>query len=173
MLEPRKLVCAGLLIVLIMLIQHYQIVIIIPQNKLIFSFIVGAIGSAAYITVLGLRLIGSDEDEGEQNPFMARFSFPRKPDYYKCTWYVLMGGAIATVFQVDVDQFVAVQSLILGATWPAVISQFLSGRMTTLGQRERRKVDEEINSKISAVTGRKNKRQGLVDKISKMEDTLK
>jgi hypothetical protein len=98
-------------------------------SKLIWAFGVGSIGSAAYITALYFKFIG-DTDNNRKiviGPFMKRYR--EDVSFWKCVWYCCVGGFIAVIFQFDVPNFVAVQCLILGATWPAIVSQFLSGRM--------------------------------------------
>jgi len=107
------------------------------------AFIVGFFGSAAYITALFFKFIGDSEERRRIviGPFLR--SDMKKAGIMKCIWYCIIGGFVATVFQFDVPNFVAVQSLILGATWPAIVSQFLSGRMTSPSQKE---VDEFVNS---------------------------
>ena len=114
--------------------------------KLLYSFTVGGIGSAAYITALYFRFVGETKETRRIviEPFLKRYSDVASVP--KCFWYCLIGGFIAVIFQFDVPNFVAVQSLILGATWPAIVSQFLSGRMTHPNPRE---IDEFINENTS------------------------
>ncbi|MBI4201782.1 MAG: hypothetical protein HY532_01525 [Chloroflexi bacterium] len=57
----------------------------------------------------------------------------------KVTWYILVGGAIAGVFQLAETAFVPVQSFILGATWPSIVGQLLSGRQAGPSEGELRK----------------------------------
>jgi hypothetical protein len=63
-----------------------------------------------------------------------------------------------------VPNFVAVQSLILGATWPAIISQFLSGRMLNpsvaeLAALEKgpEQLDDSIKTKLKELEGKISK----------------
>jgi hypothetical protein len=110
--------------------------IILEHSKLVLAFLVGSLGSAAYITALYYKFIG-DNDENRSiiiKPFCNPYS--NYIDGRKCIWYCAVGGCIAVVFQFDVPTFVAVQSLILGATWPAIVSQFLSGRMAAPSPKE-------------------------------------
>lgn len=102
----------------------------IEEAKLVYSFLVGFLGSAAYITALNFKFIGESDRHRKFviGPFLQQYS--NQISKSKCFWYCIIGGSVAVVFQYDVPNFVAVQSLILGATWPAVVSQFLSGRMT-------------------------------------------
>ncbi len=112
--------------------------------KLVLAFLVGAIGSAAYITALYFKFIG--DTDGSRTILMRPFTkfkynkktglLERKMNIGKCVWYCFIGGCIAVIFQFDVPNFVSVQSLILGATWPAIVSQFLSGRMANPSQKE-------------------------------------
>ena len=103
-----------------------------PYWKLPGGFAVGFLGSGAYITALNFKFIGADDAQRAivMEPFLQRYSMG-KIHGWKCVWYCSIGGLIAVVFQFDVPNFVAVQNLILGATWPAIISQFLSGRMVS------------------------------------------
>ncbi len=113
-------------------------------TKLIPSFLVGGLGSAAYITALYFKFVG-DTDANRAivtQPFRARIS--GNMSFLKCSWYCIVGGFIAVVFQFDVPTFVAVQSLILGATWPAIVSQFLSGRMVNPKQEELQEVNRAL-----------------------------
>lgn len=98
--------------------------------KLFFSFIAGALGSTAYITALYFHFVTTSKQQRNEviKPFYRRYT--GSLCYKRVGWYAFIGGSIAMIFQVDVPAFVPVQSLILGATWPAVISQFLSGKMT-------------------------------------------
>jgi hypothetical protein len=116
-----------------------------PYLKLVLAFIVGCIGSAAYITALYFKFIGDTERNRKivMGPFMKYVKdkeregiWHSKMSILKSAWYCSMGGFVAVIFQFDVPNFVSVQSLILGATWPAIVSQFLSGRMTTPSQNE-------------------------------------
>ncbi len=141
---------------------------ILQHAKLFGSFLVGMLGSAAYFTALYFKFIGiSDEQRGillepfKEPPSYARL-FNSKPfSSKKVLWYSIIGGFIAVVFQYDVPNFVAVQSLILGATWPAVVSQFLSGRMVAPSQ-------EELKEKTPKPYG-----QDVEKRIKKIEQGLK
>jgi hypothetical protein len=96
---------------------------------LIKAFIVGALGSVAYITALYFKFIGGTDE----NRNIISGPFLRKDgggiSFAKIIWYCFIGGCISVIFQIDVPNFVAIQDFILGITWPAIVSQFLSGRM--------------------------------------------
>jgi len=128
--------------------------------KLGYAFLVGSFGSAAYITALYFKFIG-DTNENRRiviEPFLRKNS--DSVSIWKCIWYCLIGGFVALVFQYDVPNFVAVQSLILGATWPAIVSQFLSGRMANPSQKE-----------IEELLGKP--RQGNVNYLENMKNRIK
>ena len=121
------------------------------QVKLVYSFLVGSLGSAAYITALYFKFIGDSDDNRSIifKPFCKKYT--NDTAVLKCLWYCVIGGFIAVVFQFDVPNFVAVQSLILGATWPAIVSQFLSGRMASATKPELDKLNGLDNSKSPAI----------------------
>lgn len=129
--------------------------IFMEHSKLILAFLVGSLGSGAYITALYFKFIGdSDENRGIIfRPFYKKYS--TDVDYRKCLWYCGVGGCIAVVFQFDVPTFVAVQSLILGATWPAIVSQFLSGRMAAPSAKELDGLANPRNNQINTTDWRK------------------
>jgi len=114
----------------------------------VLAFLVGFLGSGAYITALYFKFIG-DNDQNRSiifQPFCQIYS--NSVDMRKCFWYASVGGCIAVVFQFDVPTFVAVQSLILGATWPAIVSQFLSGRMAAPSAQEINNLEKPKVKKI-------------------------
>ncbi len=98
--------------------------------NLLFSFLAGILGSSAYFTALYFKFIGFNEDNRNiiLEPFKNKKGLISKK---KVLWYCVVGGFISMVFQINVPTFVPVQSLIIGATWPAIVSQFLSGRMAS------------------------------------------
>ncbi len=124
-------------------ILFQNLIIFLEQHlKLLLAFIVGCVGSFAYITALYFKFIGDTEDNRRivMSPFLNLKSeggrIVKKMSFSKVAWYCGIGGGIAVIFQFDVPNFVAVQCLILGATWPAIVSQFLSGRMANPSQKE-------------------------------------
>ena len=97
------------------------------------AFAVGIAGSIAYFTVVYFGFIGSGEDSRN---FILKF-FQSEDDSVslrKIVWYSLIGGTIATIFQLAESQFVPIQSFVLGTTWPSVVGQLLSGRQTGISQ---------------------------------------
>ena len=84
-------------------------------QSLIGAFIVGMIGSGAYYSALKLGFINSEWIEGKFNR------------WWKLVGFVFLGGAVATVFQLpQADTFTAIQSFVLGITWPFIVSQYVS-----------------------------------------------
>lgn len=118
-------------------------------QKLILSFVVGFLGSAAYLSTLFFKFVG-DEDNSRRvmlQPFQGRNI---AITLFKCCLYCFIGGAVSTVFQYDVPNFVPIQDLILGVTWPAIISQHLSGRMKKPSQEELDNIKNDLAPTIKS-----------------------
>lgn len=133
--------------------------------KIVGAFIVGALGSGAYLTALYFKFIG--DSDGNRSIIMQPF---KKQDssgisLKKCFWYSSVGGAIAVIFQFDVPTFVGVQSLILGATWPAIVSQFLSGRMSSPSKQEQQDFEEFMSSIKTDTKSQKTKATEIIKKL--------
>jgi uncharacterized membrane protein len=83
------------------------------------SFAAGVVGSFSYFIALKLGFIGGDQ----RDTLLSHFRSP-----YLIGSFLLIGGAIATVFQeTQPSTFLPVQSLILGITWPILVSQYVQG----------------------------------------------
>ncbi len=100
--------------------------------------LVGAIGSAAYLTALLLGFLG-DIALLQMRPRFELLSgkpLTKRLSMGRIALFVLFGGAIAAVFQMGQgDVFAPIQALVLGATWPTVISQIMAKSGETEGQR--------------------------------------
>jgi hypothetical protein len=94
---------------------------------LISAFFFGFFGSVSYITALYFNFVGSDMKVREL--LIHPFKKEGKINIFKIAWYCSIGGFIALVFQTPTSTFVPIQNFILGVTWPATVSQYLSGRM--------------------------------------------
>ncbi len=120
-------------------IASYFTSIFIEHQRLFWSFIIGATGSAAYFTALYFKFVGYTD--AHRNIIIEPFR--KTNDYFfnrisgwKVLWYCCVGGAISLIFQISTPQLVAIQGFILGAAWPSVVSQYLSGRMGKLSDEE-------------------------------------
>jgi hypothetical protein len=96
--------------------------------------IIGAIGSAAYLTALFLGFLG----DTARNQFRPRFLVPKgQPALPKLSAprlfaFVIFGSGVALVFQLaQRDVFAPIQAFVLGATWPTVLSQMISKEAST------------------------------------------
>lgn len=94
----------------------------------LYAAFIGFAGSMAYFTAAYFGFVGQSLDSRAH--ILRHFQGRNGVHLLKVIWYAVFGGVIATVFQLLQSEFVPVQSLILGATWPAVVTQFLSGRQT-------------------------------------------
>jgi hypothetical protein len=93
------------------------------------AFLVGVIGSAAYLAALlfgylgdlALDQLGSKFETAKGTPAVKQLSGRR------LTIFAFFGGGIALVFQwAQGAVFAPIQALVLGATWPTIISQWLA-----------------------------------------------
>jgi MFS family permease len=93
------------------------------------AFLVGVIGSTAYLTALLLGYLGDQALDQIGSKFETVKGTPsvKSLSRRKLTIFALFGGGIALVFQwAQGVVFAPIQALVLGATWPTIISQFLS-----------------------------------------------
>jgi hypothetical protein len=89
---------------------------------------VGSVGSAAYLIALWVGLVGT---AGGKERILAHFS---ELWGLKVPLFVASGGAVAMVFQLPEGKLIPVQAFIIGCTWPAVVSNYLSGRQSGEGE---------------------------------------
>jgi hypothetical protein len=98
-------------------------------QALLGAFVVGLVGSSAYLTVLLLGFLGDAPIQQLRprfeiirgNPPAARLSRAR------LALFAFFGGGIALVFQwAQGVVFTPIQALVLGSTWPTIISQFIA-----------------------------------------------
>jgi hypothetical protein len=93
---------------------------------------VGCIGGTAYLTALMLGFLGDPALGQLRSKFevvKVRDGNPAEKRLGKARMalFIVAGGSIALVFQWAQGQtFAPIQALVLGSTWPTVISQFLS-----------------------------------------------
>src|ERR1044071_3002530 len=98
------------------------------------AVVVGAIGSAAYLTALLLGFLG----DTARSQFRPRFLVPKgqpalpKLSSPRLLVFVIFGSGVAIVFQLaQRDVFAPIQAFVLGATWPTVLSQMISKEAQT------------------------------------------
>jgi hypothetical protein len=93
------------------------------------AVIIGTIGSAAYLTALFLGFLGDTPLKALRPRFETIAGTPpvTRLSWLRFVGFVVFGGFVASVFQLaQGTTFAAVQALVLGATWPTVISQILT-----------------------------------------------
>lgn len=91
---------------------------------LIGSAIIGMLGSAGYLCLLLYKFMQNDKVFQAICPGGCKI-YTRAG---RIILYVIMGGAIAAIFQIPENpNFVPVQAFVLGTTWPAIVAQALSG----------------------------------------------
>lgn len=93
------------------------------------AVIIGTAGSAAYLTALFLGFLGDTPLKALRPHFETIRGTPpvTRLSGQRFVAFVVFGGFVASVFQLaQGTPFAAVQALVLGATWPTVISQILT-----------------------------------------------
>ncbi len=92
------------------------------------ALVVGSVGSAAYLIALWVGLVGSS---GGKERILVHF---RELWGLKVPLFIAGGGAVAMVFQLPEGKLIPVQAFIIGCTWPAVVSNYLSGKQSGEGE---------------------------------------
>jgi hypothetical protein len=97
----------------------------------VYAFIIGIVGSLAYYTALRLGYIGGENQASLLEVF----------DGWTIVAFCLLGGGIAAIFQMaQPNAFAPIQALVLGITWPTLISQYV----TAAGKTENEKFIRQI-----------------------------
>jgi hypothetical protein len=124
-------------------------VLFLEHKKIFLAFSMGSLGSLAYLAALYFRFVGLAPKD--LNILLEPFKDCSNENHSRSRWWVVtlkgmlyasVGGFIAVVFQWDVQNFVPVQDLIMGITWPTVVTQFLSGRLAGPRNDEKDKIDD-------------------------------
>jgi hypothetical protein len=103
--------------------------------------IIGALGSAAYLTAVLLGFLGDAPITQLRPRFEHTTGTPAVTSLSKkrIVLFAAFGGFVATVFQLPQGALLApIQALVLGATWPTVLSQI----MTKTGETEGDKIGD-------------------------------
>ena len=103
---------------------------------LAFAFCIGMLGAAAFHFGVFIGFIARDS-RGNLLEFlhaellMRRLISPSELWYFRLrsVAFWTFGGVVAAVFQMaDADSLVPIQAFVLGASWPSVVTQLMSGR---------------------------------------------
>jgi hypothetical protein len=91
-----------------------------PLWNVVGAFVIGVFGSWAFVVAVG----GGFVDHRSKVAIQAMSSSPGV-----ISLYLFLGGIISGVFQLgSPNAFAPIQALVLGVTWPSVISQYLAGQ---------------------------------------------
>jgi hypothetical protein len=93
------------------------------------AFVVGLIGSSGYLTALLLGFLGEVPIQQLRPKFEVIKGNPPtgRMSIFRIALFALFGGGIALVFQwAQGIIFAPIQALVLGATWPTIIAQFIA-----------------------------------------------
>ena len=132
------------------------------------AFVIGAVGSCAYLIATWVGLVGSKD--GKLSPVLDHFT---RWWAAKVGLYLASGGAVAMVFQLPEGKLIPVQAFIIGCTWPAVVSNYLSGRQSgdlpgapaAAGAAANLAVAQEIKSSVPPVPASKADAASQLDEI--------
>jgi hypothetical protein len=103
---------------------------------LAFAFCIGMLGAAAFHFGVFIGFIARDS-RGNLLEFLHAELLTRRLVSPSELWYFrfrsvafwTFGGVVAAVFQMaDADSLVPIQAFVLGASWPSVVTQLMSGR---------------------------------------------
>lgn len=95
--------------------------------RLFFAFLVGLVGSLAYVSIVYFKFIG--KNDAERQIILKPFLKNDEIHILKLFWYCIIGGLIAAIFQYPESTFVSIQSFLLGVGWPSLVLHHISGRM--------------------------------------------
>ena len=85
-------------------------------SAVIGASMMGIVGSTAYLVASKLGFIKINQNK--------KF---KDIGYSKAIGYAMIGGAVATVFQIpELPNFIPIQSFVLGITWPLLVAQYSS-----------------------------------------------
>ncbi|MBI2885748.1 MAG: hypothetical protein HYY02_00915 [Chloroflexi bacterium] len=127
----------------------------------------GILGSVAYFTALFLGFVGQTEGRNQLLSSFRRANGSLSAPIVGA--YVFVGGGIAVVFQIASPAFAPVQSLILGATWPAVLIQWLSSQQTGENKQQ---VSQKLGSARGLGSGNLGDAERLAQEARRQADEL-
>ncbi len=85
------------------------------------AFLIGALGSAAFLMIVATAIV--------EHPSRDNILKNVTSTSDRTALYIFLGGIIAGVFQLaEASAFAPVQALVIGVTWPSVISQYLGSK---------------------------------------------
>jgi hypothetical protein len=92
-----------------------------PFCNVLGAFAIGALGSWAFLIGVASGLVA----RGQRSDLLTYLD----GELFLQAVFVLIGGAVAAVFQAgQATSFAPIQALVIGSTWPTVISQYLAGQ---------------------------------------------
>ena len=88
---------------------------------------IGGAGSLAYFSALFFGFIQGEEILAKLWPTVRSINWYAKA--LRVIWFMLIGGAVAFIFQLPQGENLApIQAFIVGTTWPTIVSQILTTR---------------------------------------------
>ncbi len=90
---------------------------------------IGAAGSLAYASALYFGFVFAEDIMKRLWP-SSNNSERTGESILRLLWFILIGGAVAFIFQLPESVLAPIQAFIIGTTWPTVVSQVLTGRQS-------------------------------------------
>ena len=88
--------------------------------------LIGGAGSLAYFSALFFGFIQGEEILAKLWPTLRNMSGYTKA--LRVIWFMLIGGAVAFIFQLPQGDLAPIQAFIVGTTWPTIVAQILTTR---------------------------------------------
>jgi hypothetical protein len=88
--------------------------------------LIGGAGSLAYFSALFFGFIQGEEILAKLWPAPRTIHWINKT--LRVLWFVIIGGAVAFIFQLPQGDLAPIQAFIMGTTWPTIVAQILTTR---------------------------------------------
>jgi hypothetical protein len=88
--------------------------------------LIGGAGSLAYFSALFFGFIQGEEILAKLWPTIKTLRWHFK--VLRIFWFMLIGGAVAFIFQLPQGDLAPIQAFIVGTTWPTIVAQILTSR---------------------------------------------
>lgn len=138
-----------------------------------YAFLIGALGGSAYLIAAWAGFVGKDDSSRDR---VLKY-FGQSGGFVLVPAYIVTAGGIALVFQLPERGLVPIQAFIIGCTWPAVVSNYLSGRQSgDGGEKELEKIQAAAKETLqqekvanSLPTAPLKPPQDLAEKLNRLE----
>ena len=131
----------------------------------LWAALIGAAGSLAYFSALYFGfIVGPD--------ILARL-WPATGGNWRAlriSWFITIGAIVAFTFQLPQGTFAPIQAFIVGTTWPTIVTQVLTGRLSSDSSRLSEQIQPRGELKTAADVLPKPAIEKQIDRSSNVED---